>query len=111
MARAGRVSSDALRDERALLEKRNSYFDFKLRVTQRSGMEDNRDKGAVGIAEWNAENENRSDFLDHAAIEQPDFPTPRKHVPPHPMSRPVRRRRQRQRHLRAGRNPRAEDGE
>ena len=64
---SGRVSSDALRDERALLEKRNSYFDFKLRVTQRSGMKDNRDKGAVGIAEWNAENENRSDFLDHAA--------------------------------------------
>ena len=68
------VSGDALRDERALFEKRNSYFDFKLRVTQRGGMENNRDKGAVGIAEWNAENENRSDFLDHAAIEQPDFP-------------------------------------
>jgi hypothetical protein len=48
-------------------------------------MENDRDKGAVGIAEWNAENQNRSGFLDHAAIEQPDFTTPRKHVPPHPM--------------------------
>jgi hypothetical protein len=81
-----------------LFEKRSSYFDFKLRVTQRSGMENNGDKGAVGIAERNAENENRPDFLDHAAIEQPDFPAPRRHVPPQPVSRPVRRRRQRQRH-------------
>ncbi len=95
---SGRISGDALRDERALFEKRNFYFDFKLRVTQRGGMENNRDKGAVGIAERNAENQNRPDFLDHAAIEQPDFPAPRRHVPPHPVSRPVRRQRQRQRH-------------
>jgi hypothetical protein len=33
----------------------------------------NRDKGAVGIGERNAQNENRPDFLDHAAVEQPDF--------------------------------------
>jgi hypothetical protein len=48
------------------LEKRNFDFNFKLRATNRGGMENNRDKGAVGIGERNAQNENWPDFLDHA---------------------------------------------
>jgi hypothetical protein len=93
MARTGRVSGDALRDESALFEKRNFYFNFKLQVTQRGGMENNSHKSAVGIGERNAQNENRPDFLDHAAIEQPDFPAPRRDVPPQPALRPAHRQR------------------
>ena len=63
-----------MRNKCALFKEANLYFNFKLRTTKRRSVENNRDKGAVGISERNAENENRPDFLDHAAVERQTSP-------------------------------------
>jgi hypothetical protein len=85
---------DALWNERALFQEGNLYFDFKLRTAKRRRVQDNGSQGTICIGEGNAENENRPNFRDHAAVEQPDFAAPRRHVLPHGALLPARRLRQ-----------------
>src|SRR5687768_1289697 len=68
-----RIRGDALRDEGALLEKWDLYRDLKLGSSKRGRVKDYGHDRAVIVRKRDAENENRPDFFDHAAIPQPDL--------------------------------------
>ena len=93
-----RIGGDALCSKRTLFQEGNLYFDFKPRTAKRRRVKDNSSQGTICIGEGNAENENRPNFRNHAAVEQPDFAAPRRHVPPHGALLPARRLRQQPRH-------------